>query len=195
MCCIAKLIAYIRCIYFDIFPFKSFWFNFINFLNCEKGKCLQFSCQPIGYILTQLFFMWNNDLVFHIALAICNSLVCFYWVQIKQTLDYDSMFYTLFNQIYNKILHLRSLLQLNKHINNGINNCKNEKNERMIAIITVHKMKNKYECYEWTNNYPKNEWNWKRMCIIPKLFATMKLLAMYSLHKNKKIKNFINYPN
>ena len=33
------------------------------------------------------------------------------------------------------------------------------------------------------------------MCIIPKLFATMKLLAMYSLHKNKRIKNFINYPN
>ena len=86
MCCIAKLIVYLRCICFDIFLFVSFWFNFINFPNCEKGKCLQFSRQDMGYILSQPFFMWNNDLVFHIVLAICNSLVYFYWVQIKQTL-------------------------------------------------------------------------------------------------------------
>ena len=139
--------------------------------------------------------MWNNDLVFHIVLAICNSLVCFYWVQIKQTLTMILCFTPFFNQIYNKMLHLRSLLHLNKHINNGINNCKNEKNEWMLSIITVHKVKNKHKCYEWMNNYPKNKWNWKCLCIIPKLFATIKLLAMYSLHKNKRIKNFINYPN
>ena len=173
------------------FPFMSFWFNFVNFPNCEKGKCLQFSCQPMGYILIQLFFMWNNDLVFHIVLAICNSLVCFYWVQIKQTLTMILWFTPFLIRFIIKFLHLTSLLQLNKHINSVKNNCKNEKNEWMLAVIIVHKVKNKYKCYEWRNNYSKNKWNEKCMCIIPKLFVTMKLLALCSLNKNKRIKNFI----
>ena len=56
--CKAKLIAHLRCICFDIFPFCVILIQFWRiFPNCEKGKCLQFSHQPIGYVLAQLFFM------------------------------------------------------------------------------------------------------------------------------------------
>ena len=100
MCCKAKLIAYLRCIFlfWHFSLFVSFCSNFGEFFQIvEKGKCLKFSHQPIGYVLAQLFIMWNNDLVFHIVFAICNSLVWFYWVQIKQILTFFSVIYTLFN--------------------------------------------------------------------------------------------------
>ena len=93
-------------LYSEIFPFFVI-FDFFS-QNVKRESVYSF-CQPTGYVLAQLFlffFMWNNDLVFHIALAICNSLVSIYRIQIEQSLTFICDTYTLFN--YSKFLHLKS---------------------------------------------------------------------------------------
>ena len=60
ICCTSKLIAYLRCIYFDIFLFYVILdYNFEYIPNCRKGKHLQFTGQPIGYTVTQLFLLFS----------------------------------------------------------------------------------------------------------------------------------------
>ena len=72
------------------FSFLSFWLILVKKISKlwkkENVYMVVLLLNLWGIHLTQLFFMWNNDLVFHIVCAICNSLVCFCRPQTKQTL-------------------------------------------------------------------------------------------------------------
>ena len=70
--CKEKLITYLRCIsLFGHFPFLYQFGSILenSFQILEKGKCLQFSHQPIGYVVAQLFIVWNTD--FGVSYSIC----------------------------------------------------------------------------------------------------------------------------
>ena len=56
----------------------------VNFSKNGNVHIVTPSLNLCGMHLTQLFFMWNNDLVFHIAQAICNKLVCFVGLQLNK---------------------------------------------------------------------------------------------------------------
>ena len=129
--------------------FKKCHFNlpFVNFSKKGDVYIITPSLNLCGVHLTQLFFMQYNDLVFHIAQAIRNKLVCF--VGLKLNKPYLSfLLLHLITKIVMKF-YLRSLLQLNEcisNINNKSNNkTKNKDKNKNANNNNMHRIRNKYK--------------------------------------------------
>ena len=61
-----------------------FNYPFVNFSKKGEFYIITPSLNLCGVHLTQLFLMLDNDLVFHIAQAICNKLVCFIGLKLNK---------------------------------------------------------------------------------------------------------------